>query len=332
VTTANYAARKFGIKSAMPISEAWRRCPTARFVYPRFSRYHEKSEEVFGVLREMADAIEPGGIDEGYLDVTRRCATFGDAVEHARALQGRVLAQTGLTVSLGVAANKLVAKIATDMRKPMGITAVTPGTEEAFLAPLSVRKIPGVGPKTEERLAELGVTTCAELAAASASLLTREFGVWGPRLAQLARGVDDSPVETGWERKSLGSETTFLKDEADPAAWEETLRDIAREVAQGLREEARLARTVTVKIRLTGFETHTRARTLARPTDDAETLADVAIDMLHAFAPERAVRLLGLRVTGLAASEGAQVSLDEWPADVLGEAEPWRPAQRRLDG
>ena len=331
VTTANYEARRFGVRSAMPISQAWQLCPHARYVFPRFERYAEKSGEVFRVVREMADLVEPAGIDEGYLDVSSRAATFPEAVEVARALQRRIRDETMLSASVGVATSKLVAKIATDMQKPAGLTAVPPGTEEAFLAPLPARKIPGVGPKTEARLLELGLVTCADLAAAPASLLAREFGSWGPRLGQLARGLDDAPVEVGWERKSLGSETTFDRDEADPEEWARTLRSLAAEIAASLREEGRVARTVTLKVRLQGFETHTRARTLPMPVDDAGTLERVAAELLREFAPARPVRLLGLRVTGLGGASGEQATMDAWPADLLGEQPAWRPAQRRLD-
>lgn len=331
VTTANYAARAFGIRSAMPISEAYRRCPDARFVFPRFQRYAEKSDEVFVVLRASADIIEPAGIDEGYLDLTDRCASFEEAVAYARGVQERILAATQLTASMGVASNKAVAKIATDMRKPHGLTAVPPGTEEAFLAPLPVRKIPGVGPRSEARLAEMGITTVAQLAAMTRGALAREFGAWGPRLGALARGIDDSPVETGWERKSVGSETTFLADSSDPAEWRATVEELARGAAATLVAEATLARTLTLKVRMTGFETYTRARTLPAPTDDAGTLARVALDLLALHPPPRAVRLLGVRFTQLVSREGKQRLIDEWDAARWGEEAAWRPAQRRLD-
>ncbi|HEX2021448.1 MAG TPA: DNA polymerase IV [Candidatus Thermoplasmatota archaeon] len=331
VTTANYEARRFGIRSAMPIGEAWRRCPTARFVFPRFERYAAKSEEVFAILREACRTIEPASIDEGYVDATGQTATFAEAVGLARTLQARIREAARLSASFGVASNKLVAKIATDMRKPGGLTPVEPGTEAAFLAPLPARKIPGVGPKTEARLAQIGVATCGQLAALPPRVLAAEFGTWGPRLAALARGEDDAPVETAWERKSLGSETTFLRDEEDPAAWEATLRDLARQAAAGAREEGVMARTVTVKVRYAGFETHTHARTLPRPTDDPEALAAVALDLLRENPPPRAVRLLGVRLSHLQRRGALQTDLSRWPADVLGEAGAWRPAQRRLD-
>lgn len=332
VATANYAARAFGIRSAMPISEAWRRCPHARFVPPRFERYAEKSGEVFALLRETTPLVEPASIDEGYLDVTAVAPAFEDAVALARSLQARVRERTRLTASLGVAASKLVAKIATDMRKPEGLTAVPPGTEEAFLAPLPVRKIPGVGPKSEERLAAHGVATCGDLAALPPALLQREFGAWGPRLARLARGDDDSPVQVEWERKSLGGETTFLRDEPDPRQWRATVEALARDAAAGLAQEGVLARTVTLKVRLAGFETYTRARTLPHATDDARELAAVALALLDENEPARAVRLLGVRLSHLApARRDGQRLLADWDAALLGEAPPWRPRQRRLD-
>jgi len=330
VTTCNYAARAFGIRNAMPISQAWRLCPGARYVEPRFERYAEKSEEVFAILRE-AGPVEPASIDEGYLDLSERCATFEEAMAFARALQEKISSGAGLSASLGVASSKLVAKIATDMRKPHGLTGVPPGAEEAFLAPLPARKIPGVGPKSEERLSLLGIHTCADLAAAPASLLAREFGVWGPRLAELARGVDGSPVETTWERKSLGGETTFPRDSEDPSEWRATVADLAEGAARSLSEEGLVARTVTLKVRLTGFETHTRSRTLPRPTDEASTLRSTALGLLAENEPPRAVRLLGVRLSHLSPKEGGQRDLRDWDAEVLGEAPRWRPKQRRLD-
>jgi nucleotidyltransferase/DNA polymerase involved in DNA repair len=331
VTTANYEARKFGIRSAMPISEAYRRCPTARFVYPRFERYAQKSDEVFAVLRESADMVEPGGIDEGWLDLSSRARTFQEAVELARGIQRRILDDTKLTASMGVATNKVVAKIATDMKKPFGLTVVPPGTEEEFLAPLAVKKIPGVGPKSEEHLHGLGIFTVAQLAAFGPAALQREFGAWGPRLAQLARGIDEAPVEVGWERKSVGGETTFMNDTPDPVLWASTVEELARDAARHLVEEGTLARTVTLKVRLSGFETYTRARTLAAPTDDGAAFARVALDLLEENRPTRAVRLLGVRLSHLMPREGKQLVLDEWDASRLGESPPWRPKQRRLD-
>lgn len=332
VATCNYEARAFGVRSAMPISEAWRRCPHARYVFPRFERYHEKSEEVFVLLHRAAEAVEPASIDEAYLDVTDRVGGYEGALALARALQARIRHEAGLSASLGVATSKLVAKIATDMRKPAGITGVPPGTEEAFLAPLPARRLPGVGPKGEERLLEAGVATCADLAALPAERLRRLFGSWGPHLGEMARGVDASPVVTSWERKSVGGETTFLRDVDDPRQWEETVEGLARDAAEHLRTEGLLARTVTLKVRLTGFETYTRARSLPQPTSDPDAFTRTALALLRENAPERPVRLLGVRLSALSKpGAGEQADLSQWPPDRHGEAPAWRPAQTRLD-
>ncbi len=331
VTTANYAARKYGIKSAMPISEAWRRCPTARFVRGHYPRYTEKSREVFDILQEATDVIERAGIDEAYLDLSDKVDTFDEAVNLARDFQARIEAATGLTASFGMATSKTVAKIASDYRKPRGITAVTPGTEATFLAPLAARRIPGVGPKTEARLEELGIETCADLAALSGTRMGELFGSWGPRLAELARGIDDSPLLVAWERKSLGNETTYAQDVDDPRVWESTLNALAEESAETLQKEGVVARTITIKVRVTGFETYTRGRSLPVPVCEKDAIARVALDLLRENAPDKPVRLLGLRLTGLAAVVRGQSTLRAWPADVLGELEPWIAPQRRVD-
>ncbi|HVL47626.1 MAG TPA: DNA polymerase IV, partial [Candidatus Thermoplasmatota archaeon] len=321
VATASYEARAFGIRSAMPMTQAWRACPDAVYLPPDIERYAAVSREVFATIARHADVLEPGGIDEGYLDVTER--TRGD-FDEARALAARVAAEVrrdhGLSTSWGVAPSKLVAKIATDMQKPRGLTVVRPGEEERFLAPLPARKIPGVGPKTAERLEDLGVKTCADLAATPVALLARELGVWGPRLAALARGLDDSPVDPAWERKSVGSETTFHDDLPPGPALEEAVARAAGWVAEGLAAEALLARTVVLKVRLEDFTTFTRSRTLALPTDDAATLREAALALLAESPLPKRVRLVGVRGTNLVAPHGArQATLDRWPADVLGE-------------
>lgn len=330
-TTANYAAREFGIRSAMPISEAWRRCPTARFVKPRFHRYQEKSEEVFDLLRESVDLVEQASIDEAYLDLSQRGTDFPAALAFVKALQKRIHAKTRLTASFGLSASKTLSKIASDINKPNGITAVPPGTEAAFLAPLPARKIPGVGPKTDERLAELGIHTCGDLAALSRERLLDLFGSWGPRLGELARGVDAEPVRSQWTRKSAGNERTYFQDVEDPRVWEATLRDLSEDGARTLVEEGVGARTVTLKVRMTGFETYTRARTLPAPVQDAEAILRIAKDLLRESPPSRAVRLLGVRLTGLTPGVAGQASLRAWPADIMGEHEAWHSPQRRVD-
>lgn len=330
VTTASYEARKFGIRSAMPISTAWRLCPDAVFVYPRFDLYSRVSDGVFAVLRATGATVEGASIDEAYLDATAVTRDMDEAVALARRVQAAVVEAERVTASVGVASNKLVAKIATDLNKPAGVTAVPPGTEEAFLAPLPARKIPGVGPKTDEALKAMGVATCGELARVPPAVLAERFGSWGPRLAELARGVDLTPVEAEWARKSVGSETTFETDVTDPDHLRATVDELADDAARRVAEERLAARTVTLKLRLADFTTFTRSRTLPRATDLAPVVRVAARALLDEALPEGAsVRLLGVRLSHLVDTTRKQASLDLWPADVLGEAEP--PPDRSLD-
>jgi len=327
VTTASYEARKFGVRSAMPISQAWRLCPQGVYVPPRHELYGAVSDRVFDVLRETGAVVEAASIDEAYLDAAGVTADLAAAEDLARKIQREIEARERITASVGVAASKLVAKIATDMRKPRGLTVVPEGAEASFLAPLPARKIPGVGPKTESALAAMGVRTCGELARVAPAKLAAAFGSFGPRLAELARGIDPSPVVAVWERKSLGSETTYERDESDPARWGQTLDALCDEIAQGLRDERLLARTVTLKVRLADFTTFTRARTLTRPTAEAGVLRAAARDLLSdALSPPATVRLLGVRATHLSDAALRQATLDEWPVDVA--ESPWRPVVR----
>ncbi len=332
VTTASYEARRFGVKSAMPIAHAHRLCPHAVYLRPRFHLYEAASRRVFDVLRRHAAVVEAASIDEAYLDLTSRVATVGEAADVARAVQREIWEREALPASVGVAPSKLVAKVASDVRKPRGLTVVRAGEERAFLAPLPARKLPGVGPKTEQALLALGIATCADLAAVPPTRLLDLLGTWGPRLGEMARGLDDAPVVEAWERKSAGAETTF-EDEADPDAWRGTLDDLAREAATALRAEGLSARSVTIKVRTAGFETFTRARTLAEPISDDAVIARVALDLLDANLPTEPLRLLGVRLTHLTTRKPTrQESLAQWPADVLGEAEgSWEPEARGLD-
>lgn len=329
VTTASYEARKFGIRSAMPISQAYRLCPDAVYRWPRFELYGAVSENVFAILRATGATVEGASIDEAYLDATAVAKDLPEAEALARRIQDDIVAQERITASVGVASNKLVAKIATDMNKPAGVTVVPEGGEDAFLAPLPARRIPGVGPKTDEALQAMGVRTCAELARVPPAVLAERFGSWGPRLAELARGVDATPVEAEWARKSVGHESTFEVDVSDRAVLERTVDELATEAAVGLADERLAARTLTLKVRFADFRTFTRARTLARPTDDAPTFRAVARELLAESVPEgQPIRLLGVRLGHLVDTLRKQTTLDLWPADLLGEMEP--PPDRSL--
>jgi DNA polymerase-4 len=295
VATASYEARRFGVGSAMPISEAWRRCPHGVYVRPDMEKYGRVSGEVMEVLRRFTDCVEPISIDEAFLDVTGSRRVFGTGEEIARALKAALLEKTALTASVGVAATKLVAKIASDLRKPDGLVVVPPGTEAAFLAPLPIRRLWGVGPRTEEDLARLGVRTIGELAALDPRRLERRMGTHGHDLLALARGDDGREVVGQSEGpKSLGQETTFDSDTADRTRLRRTLLELCDSVARRLRQHALRARTVTLKYRDEDFRTVTRARTMAAPTDSGEALFETAWVLFGGVHGDRRVRLLGV--------------------------------------
>jgi nucleotidyltransferase/DNA polymerase involved in DNA repair len=326
VLSASYEARRFGVRSAMPARQAASLCPQARWVWPHHERYAEASDRVFALLRSERVTLEPASIDEAYIDITKSVQGFEEAVDHARALKAKVRAAEGLTVSVGVATNKLVAKIASDAAKPDGLTPVRPGEEASFLAQRQVRAIPGVGPKTESALVAAGIERCADLASAPLDLLRSLVGSWAPTLRAHALGIDDSPVLVDWERRSLGSETTFDVDEEDRAAILRTIEELAAGAAESLRSEGLLCRTVGIKVRNQDFSTFTRARTLPGPTAETASIQAVAARLFRENDAGEKIRLIGVRLSGLV--QGGQASIDRWSADALGEAPRWEPRFR----
>ena len=295
VSTASYEARRFGVGSAMPISEAWRRCPHGVYLHPDMDKYSRESERIMELFRRFTDLVEPVSIDEAFLDVTGSARALGTGAEIAVRLKQGIREETLLTASVGVAASKLVAKIASDMRKPDGLVVVPPGEEEAFLAPLPVRRLWGVGPKMEEALARLGVVTIGDLAALEPGRLERRLGTHGHDLQRLARGEDDRDVfAEGAAARSLGQEHTYGRDTADPARLRATLLDLADGVAGRLRAHGLLARTVTLKYRDEDFHTTTHARTLPEGTDAGNALFRVASELFAEVHRGKKVRLLGI--------------------------------------
>jgi DNA polymerase IV len=300
VAAASYEARRFGIHSAMPSSQARRLCADLIFVPPDFRRYQRESEEIFAIYRELTPLVQAVSIDEAYLDVTGRLEPFGSAAAVAREIRRRVRIERGLTVSVGVGPNRLIAKIASDFQKPDGLTVVPPRRVQEFLAPLPVRRLHGVGPATERALAELGVATVADLRRLPQERLTARFGRQGRMLYEFARGVDQRPVETHRERKSLGTENTYGRDLAGRGAVEPELERLAQEVAAALVSRDLACCTVTLKVRYGDFTTITRSRTLAAPVRDAHTIAGCALDLLRRTeALRRPVRLLGVTASNL---------------------------------
>jgi len=304
VATANYVARRFGIHSAMSAAEAIRRCPHAVFVRPRHTLYREYSRHVWSTVRGIVPTTEQTGIDEGYLDLGEVAGDFLEARVVAEAVQTAVRGATSLTCSLGVAPCKVVAKVGSDARKPGGLTVVVPGQEAAFLAPFDVRRLPGVGPKAEERLRAAGIETVGALAALTDAELRRLLpGSVGALLRDRARGIDARGLELAAERISISVENTFERDLVDRERLHDELRTMAREVAEQLQKSGRTARTVTAKLRYADFSIRSRSTSLDVGIDDAARIGDLACGLLDRGLRDRpgALRLVGVGVSGLAA-------------------------------
>ncbi|GAB4534229.1 MAG: DNA polymerase IV [Anaerolineae bacterium] len=300
VATASYEARAFGVRSAMPMARALALCPDAVVLPTRHSLYRDYSRRVMAVVNQTSPLVEQVSIDEAYLDLTGQLSAWEEAVGVARELQRRIKVEIGLSASLGVATNKLVAKVASDRDKPGGLTVVRPGQEAAFLAPLPVRVLWGVGPVTAEKLAGMGVTSVGDLAGLAEELLRDRFGRNGIAMARMARGIDERPVVTEHEAKSISQETTFSRDLADPEALRRQLWRLSRGVAARLKRDGLAATTVAVKLRYSDFTTLTRQMRLSVPIDDERDIYRAALALLgRAWQRGRPVRLLGVAGRGL---------------------------------
>jgi DNA polymerase IV len=311
VATANYNARRFGIHSAMSAAEALRRCPEVVFVRPRHALYRQYSNAVWTAIGETIPRLERTGIDEGYLDLSSVITEFRGARALAETVQLAVRAATSLSCSLGVSTSKVVCKVASDARKPGGITIVPPGREARFLAPLAARALPGVGPKAEARLAAAGVTTVGDLAALTDLELRAVLpGSVGRMLRDRAQGIDPRDLELGGERLSISTEETFERDITDRALLHLELRRMAVEVASHLQRSGLSARTVTTKLRYADFSIRSRSTTMSAPIDEAELIGELACKLLDRGLRDRpgALRLVGVGVAGL--SDHRQLSLD----------------------
>src|SRR5579864_2504311 len=302
VSTANYVARRFGVRSAMSAAEALRRCPQAVFVQPRHGVYREYSRHVWASVRGIVPTVEQTGIDEGYLDVSEVASDFLEARIVAEAVQSAVRAATRLTCSLGVAPCKKITKVASDARKPGGLTVVVPGHEAAFLAPFDVRSLPGVGPKAERRLRAAAVGTVGALAALGDEDLGRLLpGTVGAILRDRARGIDPRGLELDAGRVSISVENTFERDLVDRELLHDELRTMAVQVAEHLRSRGQTARTVTTKLRYSDFSIRSRSTSLDVGIDDPAQIGDLACRLLDRGLRDRpgALRLVGVGVSGL---------------------------------
>jgi len=330
VSAASYAARKFGVHSAMPLRTAFKLCPQAVFLEGHPHRYRECSGKVRRVLESFSPVVEMASIDEAYLDVTGTERLHGPPLAAAHKLHQAVGSQTGLNCSIGIASSRLVAKISSDQAKPNGILWVQPGLEARFLAPLDVRKIPGVGKVTEQNLHALGIRKVGDLAKLEESYLEQKFGQWGLALSGKAKGLDaggwfDSEIGANEDPKSISHEHTFGEDTADRRALDAMLARLVEMVARRLREHGLRARTVQIKLRYSDFSTFTRARTLPRAADlDTELLA-AARTLFDKNWKRKPIRLIGFQVSGL--GEGEQ------QMDLLSgqESGRWRDALTAVD-
>lgn len=295
VSAASYEARKFGVHSAMPSRTAYKLCPHGVFLHPNLPKYSEASQQIMAILGNFTPMVQPLSIDEAFLDVTSSLKIFGDALTLAQRIKTEIRTQTGLTASVGVAPNKFLAKVGSDLKKPDGLVVITEENKVALLAPLPVSKIWGVGKVTEKRLHALGLTTIGDIQRLPLTELRERFGNLADHLHALALGEDDREVETNDEAKSIGSESTFAVDTADIAQIKKSLLEQCEEVGTRLRQEKVAARTIQLKLRYADFTTITRRRTLEQPTQDAMQLYTVAGQLLSIEGIEgKRIRLIGV--------------------------------------
>jgi DNA polymerase-4 len=330
VSAASYAARKFGVHSAMPLRTAHKLCPQAIFVPGHRERYMESSRQVYGVLKKFSPKVEMASIDEAYLDLRGTERLHGPPLVAAHKLHEAVRGATKLNCSIGVASSRMVAKVASDQAKPNGVLWILPGQEARFLAPLDVRKIPGVGKVTEKRLNACGIHKVADLASLDESFLERRFGTWALALAGKARGEDagawfDGEVGERSDPKSISHEHTFSVDTADRNAIDTILVRLTEMVARRLREHRLWTRTVQIKLRYSDFSTFTRSRTLDHATQIDTELAVAVRELFHKAWTKQPIRLLGVYAQSLETNEGQTSLLAEQ------KTESWRRTLQAVD-
>jgi DNA polymerase-4 len=297
VSTASYEARKYGIHSAMPLRIAYRLCPEAVFLPVDYDEYTRVSEKIKDILRSFTPLVEDVGIDEAFIDIT----DIGmESEEIAKKIKKRIKKEVGLTCSIGIGPNKLIAKIASDIKKPDGLTIISEEDIKDRIWPLSVRKLWGVGPKTERRLNEMEILTVGDLVSVPLEGLAEEFGKsYGNYLYEASRGIDESPVITYWEPKSISRETTFQIDTDNWNVIAKNLAELTRDVVDTMKESGYKGKTVTVKIRFSDFNTYSRAKTLDNFSDSLEIIRKAAFEALRRIELKKKVRLVGVRISGL---------------------------------
>lgn len=312
VSTCSYEARKYGIHSAMSAAEAYRRCPDAVFLPPDFAKYKEVSSQMHRIFSDYTPVIEPLSLDEAFLDVTGSTRLFGPAAAIGQKIKERIRDELGLTVSVGVAHNKFLAKLVSDLSKPDGFFVVDPDRVQELLDPLDVRRIWGIGEKTARRLYSLNIKTIKELRSLDETSLAGLFGSFGHQLYRLARGIDNRPVESSREVKSVGRETTFAVDVKNRDDLERTLLELSCDVGRSLRKEGLKGRTVTLKIKYNDFKTITRSKTMEIPTNLDKVIFSEACRLLENLMV-KPVRLAGVSVHNFVSKEEGQMVLFEEP-------------------
>jgi DNA polymerase-4 len=322
VLAASYEVRPFGVRSAMSMGEALRLAPHAIVVPPRRERYEAASAEVFGVFRRYTPIVEPLSLDEAFLDVTASRSLFGDGAAIARAIKDAIRSELRLTASAGVAPSKFPAKVASDLRKPDGLVVVPDDGVAAFLAPLPIERMWGIGPKTAPRMRALGLQTIGDLARADDRALVEVLGSWGEHVARLARGLDDRQVDATYAARSIGAEETYEQDLRGAEAVARTLLDHASRVARRLMRAGACAHTVTIKVKYSDFTARSRRVTLAEPVQDTDAIHRAAVELLSRMPlADRRIRLTGVSVSGIVAGPPPRTLLPDAQADKLRKVE-----------
>lgn len=310
VSTCNYEARKYGIHSGMPISRAYKRCPQAVYVFPRMRRYVEMSRRIHAIFNDFSPMVEPISIDEAFLDVSGCIRLFGEPIKIAREIKKKILEKTGLTASVGVAPNKFIAKIASDLDKPDGLVVVEPEEVLDFLFPLPISKMWGVGVKTEKKLKSIGIDTIGKLAKLPRNQVVKKMGNVGLHFWNLANGIDDRDVEISRKVKSVSLENTFMDDVGDDSILIETITGLADNVSRILRNKTYKGKTVTLKIRLQDFSTFTRSHSYNSFIDSSEIITQTCLSLYKQFdRKEKKIRLLGVAVSNFNTECGDQLGL-----------------------
>ena len=301
VAAASYEARAYGLHAGMPLAKASRLCPQAIFIQGSFPKYRDASAKFMAILADFSPYLEPMGLDEAYLDATGFESIHGSSQQMAAKIKQRINTELGITASIGIAAGKVVAKVASEMSKPDGLLEVAPGEERSFLAPLAIARLPGIGKKTEQKLNGLGITTIGKLSTLPLKALKSHFGASGEVLHRFARGIDDREVEPPAAAKSTSRETTFSKDTKDRSLLKATLRYLGERVGADLRRREKRAKCVTLKLRYADFTTITRRQTLSQTTDSDQTIFDTGVALLNKelTGESQPVRLIGIGVSEL---------------------------------